>query len=103
MSVPENYGDAKLAKTVPPPGRERGTAGMQAMAESYKTTLLDMNTGREFSDAILNMKNVKVTVLSLRLRCDVCGQEWSPKIPGLGKRFSRGYWKCPKGCNAQKV
>jgi hypothetical protein len=42
-----------------------------------------------------------LTLLDLskyRLRCDTCGQEWSPNLRP-GGRNPRGWWKCPNGCN----
>lgn len=35
---------------------------------------------------------------SLWLKCQVCGQTWSPNLR-TGGRLPRGYWKCPNGCN----
>jgi hypothetical protein len=37
---------------------------------------------------------------SLLLRCEQCGQIWSPNL-GAGGRLPHGYWRCPNGCNAQ--
>jgi hypothetical protein len=36
------------------------------------------------------------------LRCSNCSTVWSPTIHRSGK-MSRGYWKCPRGCNCQQV
>jgi hypothetical protein len=33
---------------------------------------------------------------SLRLRCEECGQIWSPNV-GPGGRLPSGYWRCPNG------
>jgi hypothetical protein len=49
-----------------------------------------------------DLKKVGVTVVNpnnFALRCDACGSGWSPNFPSHGKRFHRGYWKCPRGCN----
>lgn len=35
----------------------------------------------------------------LTLVCQKCGQRWYANQPPHGKRFSRGYWHCPNGCN----
>lgn len=35
---------------------------------------------------------------SVWLRCQRCGQPWSPQL-ATGRRFPRGWWKCPNGCN----
>ena len=49
------------------------------------------------------LKKVGVSLVSLSnllLRCDRCGQGWSPNLQP-GGRLPRGYWKCPKGCNTK--
>jgi hypothetical protein len=35
---------------------------------------------------------------SMRLRCEKCGEVWSPNLGTLG-RLPSGYWRCPNGCN----
>jgi hypothetical protein len=47
------------------------------------------------------MKRVGVTITSessVHLRCDACGQSWSPNLLS-GGRLPKNYWKCPTGCN----
>ena len=35
------------------------------------------------------------------LQCDACGLTWQPSFSrGMRGGWARGYWKCPKGCNA---
>lgn len=34
------------------------------------------------------------------LLCKNCGISWSPNVRTGGK-MTRGYWKCPNGCNAE--
>lgn len=36
------------------------------------------------------------------LKCETCGQVWSPMIRRGGK-LPRGYWQCPNGCNRGSV
>jgi hypothetical protein len=36
---------------------------------------------------------------SLWYACNRCGQQWSPNLVS-GGRGPRGWWRCPKGCNA---
>jgi len=38
----------------------------------------------------------------LQYECLTCGQFWSPNIQSGGRR-PRGWWRCPKGCNADAV
>ena len=48
------------------------------------------------------LKRVGVSLTSsssFNLQCDRCKAEWAPEIPAVGKRFHRGYWHCPNGCN----
>ncbi len=48
------------------------------------------------------MKKVGVTIENrdhVLLRCDACGQSWSPNLLSKG-RLPRGYWKCPRSCNS---
>ena len=55
---------------------------------------------RSFSKSELN--KVDVALIDDRnnlLECQRCGQQWSPLQPPMGRRFTRGYWKCPEGCN----
>jgi len=47
----------------------------------------------------LEQKNVELLEKSILLKCKTCGQTWSPNLL-TGGRLPRGYWKCPKGCNA---
>jgi hypothetical protein len=54
---------------------------------------------RAFSDS--ELKKLGITILSanpVHLACDHCGDEWSPTTWG-NNRLSKGYWKCPNGCN----
>ncbi len=58
-----------------------------------------MKRPAEFTEK--ELKKVGVTITDIRrtmLRCDKCGQYWSPNIQP-GGRLPRGYWKCPNGCN----
>lgn len=34
------------------------------------------------------------------VECQKCAQRWSPDLRS-GGRLSRGWWKCPNGCNAR--
>jgi hypothetical protein len=47
------------------------------------------------------LQRVAVSIVdekSVLLRCDGCGQAWSPNILPGGK-MPRGYRQCPNGCN----
>lgn len=50
------------------------------------------------------LKKVGVSILDGRgggLVCDKCRSRWWTNQPSRWQRArSRGYWKCPKGCNA---
>ena len=49
----------------------------------------------------LKEKNVsRLDPLSLFLRCDDCGEQWSAVSPTDGK-LKIDYWKCPRGCNSR--
>ena len=37
---------------------------------------------------------------NLRLRCQRCGQVWSPNLQ-TGGRLPRNWWQCPNRCNAK--
>lgn len=51
----------------------------------------------------LDRKGVQVVdPYGLWLRCNSCGQPWSPNIQ-TGGRLPRGYWRCPNECNANIV
>ena len=48
-----------------------------------------------------SLKKKGVTLVDrhdVRLKCDKCGQTWSPNLTE-GGRMPAGYWRCPKGCN----
>jgi hypothetical protein len=48
------------------------------------------------------LARVGITIKSrkpLFLACRRCDSTWSPNLQAGGK-LPRGYWKCPKGCNA---
>lgn len=37
-------------------------------------------------------------------KCDKCGRSWHPDVrPSSGGQFTRGWRKCPKGCNAEHL
>ena len=36
---------------------------------------------------------------SVSLRCESCGQVWSPNLR-RGGAMPRGWWRCPNACNA---
>ena len=42
-----------------------------------------------------------IDIAKFQLKCNCCGQVWSPNILS-GGRLPRGYWKCPTGCNFEK-
>lgn len=47
------------------------------------------------------LRSVGVDVVdshSVRLRCQVCAQAWSPNLRSSG-RLPRLYYRCPNGCN----
>jgi hypothetical protein len=47
------------------------------------------------------LKKYQVTCLDaphLVLRCDQCGEVWTPRIRLSGRLFARS-WRCPRGCN----
>jgi hypothetical protein len=61
-----------------------------------------MNRPKELSES--QLKKVGITIedpVHIWLRCDKCGDAWSPHIQRGGK-LPRGYWKCPNGCNSKK-
>jgi len=35
------------------------------------------------------------------LRCDRCGQTWSPNIRSGRYGLPPGWWRCPDGCNVE--
>jgi hypothetical protein len=37
-----------------------------------------------------------------RFKCETCGNTWSPDLLP-GGWFPRGWWKCPRGCNATQT
>ena len=54
---------------------------------------------KEFTEIELDKVDVNLLDKSnVKLECQNCGQVWSPCCEDGGS-FSRGYWKCPKGCN----
>jgi len=38
----------------------------------------------------------------IRLRCRLCGCEWTPRVDADG-RIAERYWVCTSGCNATEV
>ena len=56
---------------------------------------------RSFTASELN--KVGVTLINdptcNHLECQQCGCNWFVNQPVGSKRFSRGYWHCPNGCN----
>jgi hypothetical protein len=38
----------------------------------------------------------------IRLRCRICGCEWTPRVEADG-RIAALYWVCQSGCNVVKV
>jgi hypothetical protein len=68
-------------------------------------TLMDMSLSpappRPRRCTVGQLKKVGVTLLNasrIVLRCDACGQVWSPELLS-GGGLPRGYWKCPNGCH----
>ena len=56
---------------------------------------------RRCTDSELRRVGVIVAVATrqtLALECVRCGKGWFPRYTPCG-RLSRGYWKCPNGCN----
>lgn len=54
---------------------------------------------RHYSERQLAKVGVEVVDFNrVLLKCQSCGQVWSPMIQRGGK-FPRGYWQCPNGCN----
>ena len=49
---------------------------------------------RKKAVAILNERN-------LLLKCEACGQVWQPMLKPGGK-LHKGYWRCPRDCNASQ-
>ena len=50
------------------------------------------------------LKRVGVTLVDqhrVLLRCDRCGQTWSPNIRSGRYGFPPGWWRCPDGCNVE--
>ncbi len=55
---------------------------------------------RRFSESELAQCGVEVVdTHSILLRCEECGQVWSPNLLPNGGRLPRGYWMCPNACN----
>lgn len=51
----------------------------------------------------LRQKEIEISDESnLTLRCKTCGETWNPETENR-QRLPKGYWKCPKGCNAKLV
>ena len=56
---------------------------------------------RRYSEGQLAKVGVElVSVNHGVLKCNACGQKWSPMIRRGGK-MPRGYWQCPNGCNRE--
>jgi hypothetical protein len=56
----------------------------------------------EFSkNQLLKVGAFLVNEKQLQLQCVACRAVWSVVKRGL--RLPKGYWKCPNGCNANKV
>jgi len=53
--------------------------------------------------ANIKLRNVDLVEarLIIRLRCQICGEEWTPKM-SEGGRLLAYYWACPNKCNWRK-
>jgi len=57
-------------------------------------------TRRIFSTSRLARVNVEcIDDERVWFRCKQCGQKWSPNLQPGGGKLSRGWWRCPNGCN----
>jgi hypothetical protein len=62
----------------------------------------DTRYPKSFNQHELSKAGVEIVdEASVHLRCQACGQVWSPNFLS-GGRLPKGYWHCPNGCNSQQ-
>lgn len=68
---------------------------MKVLERSYT----DKEDVRQMSDADLKRLGVSlVNRQDVTLKCNVCGETWSPQLDANGK-LPFDYWECPARCN----